>query len=187
MHNKLFIADSAVVVAGGRNIADEYFMRSMTDNFVDMDALIVGAVVPQLANIFDTYWNSPHVYPVQAIVRDGPRCRAALRREFDRLVDEGDQMMAVPLPPVDILGYGPIREDLDGGRLGLLWGKAIGVRRLARQGHGDVRRDGAQHERHDERDGPRDGGAQRGRAVVARTSCPGRWACRRSGICAAAT
>ena len=30
MHNKLFIADSAVVVAEGRNIADEYFMRSMT-------------------------------------------------------------------------------------------------------------------------------------------------------------
>jgi len=34
MHNKLFIADSALVIAGGRNIADEYFMRSMTDNFV---------------------------------------------------------------------------------------------------------------------------------------------------------
>ena len=30
MHNKLFIADSAIVVAGGRNIADEYFMRSTT-------------------------------------------------------------------------------------------------------------------------------------------------------------
>ncbi len=58
MHNKLFIADGAMVVAGGRNIADEYFMRSMTDNFVDMDAFIVGAVVPQLTNIFDTYWNS---------------------------------------------------------------------------------------------------------------------------------
>ena len=49
MHNKLFIADGAIAVAGGRNIADEYFMRSMTDNFVDMDAFIVGAVVPQLA------------------------------------------------------------------------------------------------------------------------------------------
>ena len=33
-------------------------------------------------------------------------------------------MMAVPLLPADILGYGPIREDLEGGRLGLLWGKA---------------------------------------------------------------
>jgi cardiolipin synthase C len=123
MHNKLFIADSVIVVAGGRNIADEYFMRSATDNFVDMDALIVGAVVPQLANIFDTYWNSPHVYPAPAIIRTDLDA-AALRREFDRLVDEGEQMMEVPLAPADILGYGPIREDLDGGRLGLVWGTA---------------------------------------------------------------
>src|SRR5215831_13666525 len=55
MHNKLFIADGATVVAGGRNIGDEYFMRSMTDNFVDMDAFMVGAVVPQLQAIFDRY------------------------------------------------------------------------------------------------------------------------------------
>jgi len=53
MHNKLFIADGTMAVAGGRNIADEYFMRSMTDNFVDMDAFVVGAVVQQLAGIFD--------------------------------------------------------------------------------------------------------------------------------------
>ncbi len=123
MHNKLFIADSAIVVAGGRNIADEYFMRSMTDNFVDLDALVVGAVVPQLVDIFDTYWNSPHVYPVRQVVRTDAS-PDALRREFDRLVDEGEQMMAVPLVPADILGYGPIGEDLDDQRLGLLWGKA---------------------------------------------------------------
>ena len=73
MHNKLFIADGAMAIAGGRNIADEYFMRSASDNFVDMDAFIVGAVVPQLASIFDTYWNSPQVYPVEDIIGDGPR------------------------------------------------------------------------------------------------------------------
>jgi putative cardiolipin synthase len=123
MHNKLFIADSAVVVAGGRNIADEYFMRSMTDNFVDMDALMIGAVVPQLANIFDTYWNSRHVYPVQDVIRTG-LSPEALRAQFDALVGEGEQMMAVALPPIDILGYGPIRDDFEAGQLGLLWGKA---------------------------------------------------------------
>ena len=81
MHNKLFIADSAIAVAGGRNIADEYFMRSMTDNFVDMDAFIVGAVVPQLANIFDTYWNSRARLPGGRRHHDRPdrarRCRSA--------------------------------------------------------------------------------------------------------------
>jgi putative cardiolipin synthase len=123
MHNKLFIADGAMVVAGGRNIGDEYFMRSMTDNFVDMDALMVGAVVPQLQAIFDRYWNSPQVYPVQQIIHTDLD-REAVQGNFNHLVDEGEQMMSLTLPPVDILGYGPVREDLDAGRLGLLWGKA---------------------------------------------------------------
>jgi cardiolipin synthase C len=123
MHNKLFIADGAMVVAGGRNIGDEYFMRSMTDNFVDMDALMVGAVVPQLQAIFDRYWNAPQVYPVEQIIHTDLD-REAQQRSFNRIVDEGEQMMALTLPPVDILGYGPIREDLDAGRLGLIWGKA---------------------------------------------------------------
>ncbi len=123
MHNKLFIADSAMVVAGGRNIADEYFMRSMTENFVDMDALIVGAVVPQLVNIFDTYWNSPHVFPVADVIKTDLDA-ARLRHRFDQLVDEGEQMMTLDLPPIDILGYGPISDDLADGRLGLVWGTA---------------------------------------------------------------
>ena len=123
MHNKLFIADGAMVVAGGRNIADEYFMRSMTDNFVDMDAFIVGAVVPQLAAIYDTYWNSAQVYPVQSIIHTDFN-REQLQRSFNSLVDEGEQMMSLTLPPVDILGYGPVSEDLDAGRVGLIWGKA---------------------------------------------------------------
>jgi cardiolipin synthase C len=123
MHNKLFIADGAMVVAGGRNIADEYFMRSASDNFVDMDAFIIGAVVPQLGQIFDTYWNSPQVYPVQSIIVTG-KGRDELQREFDMLVDDGEQMMSLTLPPVDALGYGPIRDDLEAGRLGLVWGTA---------------------------------------------------------------
>lgn len=69
MHNKLFIADGVVAVMGGRNIAGEYFTRSATDNFVDMDAFIVGPVVRQLAGIFDVYWNSPQVYPVRRRAR----------------------------------------------------------------------------------------------------------------------
>lgn len=123
MHNKLFIADSAMAVAGGRNIADEYFMRSMSGNFVDMDAFIIGAVVPKLEMIFDAYWNSVYAYPVEQIVATD-RTPKQLREDFNKLVDEGDQMMKVTLAPTDILGYGPITEDLEAGRLGLEWGKA---------------------------------------------------------------
>ncbi|MBC7780185.1 MAG: phospholipase D family protein [Proteobacteria bacterium] len=124
MHNKLFIADDAMVVTGGRNVADEYFMRSMGANYIDMDAFVVGAIVPQLSTIFDTYWNSPYVYPVLSIVDTGAD-RAWLRERFDRMVDDGDQMMSLVLPPSDVLGYGAISEDLDAGRLGLIWAPAV--------------------------------------------------------------
>ena len=67
MHNKLFIADGVMAVAGGRNIADEYFLRSQEANFVDMDAFVMGAVVPQMSAIFDRYWNSEVVYPIEAV------------------------------------------------------------------------------------------------------------------------
>ena len=124
MHNKLFIADGVSAIMGGRNIADEYFERSATSNFVDMDVLVIGSVVPRLATLFDTYWNSPHAYPVDVIISDGATPEA-LRRSFDRQVDEGAQMLAVRLPPVDLLGHGPLGRDLDFGRLDLAWGTAI--------------------------------------------------------------
>jgi putative cardiolipin synthase len=123
MHNKLFIADGAAAVMGGRNIADEYFARSATSNFVDMDVFVVGSVVHQLASIFDVYWNSPQAYPLEAIIGESAD-RDEARRSFEHLVDEGEQMRSVVLPPSDILGYGPISDDLDYGRLGLLWGTA---------------------------------------------------------------
>jgi cardiolipin synthase C len=124
MHNKLFIADGAAAVMGGRNIADEYFARSATSNFVDMDVFLVGPVVRQLASIFDVYWNSPQAYPVEAILGQSPD-REEARRGFDHLVDDGEQMMSVAVPPFDILGYGPISDDLDAGRLRLVWGTAV--------------------------------------------------------------
>jgi len=124
MHNKLFIADGAIAIMGGRNIADEYFMRSRTSNFVDMDVFVVGPVVRQLASIFDVYWNSPQAYPVEAIV-GGSVDDDEARRRFDHLVDDGEQMMSITLPPSDTLGYRPISDDLDAGRLALVWGTAV--------------------------------------------------------------
>jgi putative cardiolipin synthase len=109
MHNKLFIADSVVAVMGGRNIADEYFTRNPTSNFVDMDVLVVGAVVPRLASIFDVYWNSPQAYPSRPSFRKRRSRYAA--RAFDHLVDEGEQMRSIPVPPVDMFGHGPIATD----------------------------------------------------------------------------
>jgi len=124
MHNKLFIADGVVAVMGGRNIADEYFTRSPTSNFVDMDVLVVGGAMQRLRDIFDMYWNSQETYPVESIVSGGGD-RSDLRRGFDHLVEDGEQMTSIPVPVTDMLGYRPIGRDLDAGQLQLTWGTAV--------------------------------------------------------------
>jgi len=123
MHNKLFIADGVMAIAGGRNIADNYFTLDPLQNFVDMDALMVGRVVPQLASIFDTYWNSEQVRPIESIVQ-APGDRKLMQQDFDEWVDMAAPPPVLTLPPTDVLGYGPIGEELDAGRMGLLWGTA---------------------------------------------------------------
>jgi cardiolipin synthase C len=123
MHNKLLIADGAMAIAGGRNIANEYFMRHEQANFVDLDAFIIGNLVPQLHELFDDYWNSPAAFPVQTIIpaRAAP---AVLRAVFDDLTRPDSTPPPEPPPVNDVLGYGPIADDLDAGRLGLVWAPA---------------------------------------------------------------
>jgi putative cardiolipin synthase len=121
MHNKLLIADGAMTVTGGRNIANEYFMRNDQANFVDLDTFATGPLVTELAAYFDDYWNSPVVFPVGAIVHSA-LTPAELQRQFDAIT--GDALQPEPPPANDVLGYGPIAEDLDAGRLGLVWASA---------------------------------------------------------------
>ena len=66
MHNKSFTVDNQVTIVGGRNIGNEYFSADEESNFNDIDAVAVGAVVEEIANQFDTYWNSTVVIPVEA-------------------------------------------------------------------------------------------------------------------------
>jgi len=123
MHNKLFIADGVMAVAGGRNIADEYFLRAHDANFVDMDAFVMGAVVRSMAAIFDRYWNSEVVYPIEAVGEPlGDRAQRA--KAFDDAIASQAAMEPIELPSTDLLGYGPLADDLDSGQLGLEWGTA---------------------------------------------------------------
>ena len=68
MHNKLFIADNALAIVGGRNLTAEYFSDDEAQNFADLDVLVGGAVVPRLSNVFDEYWNSDVAYPIETLV-----------------------------------------------------------------------------------------------------------------------
>jgi cardiolipin synthase C len=48
-----------------------------------------------------------------------------LRRQFDRLVEEGEQMTSIPVPATDMLGNRPLGRDLAAGPLQLAWGTAV--------------------------------------------------------------
>ena len=124
MHNKLLIADGAMAVIGGRNVANEYYLRGATENFVDVDAFTVGWIVPPLQFHFDRYWNSAAVYPLEVIAKT-ELSPAELRARFEDWTGPAKTPPPAELPPNDILGYGPIADDLDGGRLGLIWGEAF--------------------------------------------------------------
>lgn len=68
MHNKLFIADNAVGIIGGRNLGDAYFGSDGKSNFVDLDVLAAGRIVRDMSASFDRYWNDELAYPVQSLL-----------------------------------------------------------------------------------------------------------------------
>ena len=80
MHNKLLVADNALAIVGGRNIADQYYgsgtrpvplfgipLGELPIRFGDFDVAAAGPIVPQLSQTFDTYWNSALSIPRQAL------------------------------------------------------------------------------------------------------------------------
>ncbi len=118
MHNKLLVADNSFAVSGGRNIANEYFMRSTAANFIDMDVISCGPVVRKMSDGFDRYWNSPHVRPIENIAPLAMTPEAAQRR-FDEIARTA--VPDVPIRPRDILDKSPVGEQLITGKLDRYW------------------------------------------------------------------
>jgi putative cardiolipin synthase len=67
MHNKLFVADNALAITGGRNLGDAYFTRDQRSNFIDLDVVAAGEIVPELSATFDAFWNSRYAYPIASV------------------------------------------------------------------------------------------------------------------------
>ncbi|MBD9667410.1 phospholipase D family protein [Variovorax sp. VRV01] len=72
MHNKLWIADGAVAVMGGRNLGNAYFNASQERDFADLDVLAAGPVVAEVSRSFDQYWNSREAVPIAAVAGPAP-------------------------------------------------------------------------------------------------------------------
>jgi putative cardiolipin synthase len=114
MHNKLFVADNTVAIYGGRNIADEYFMKNREANFIDMDVMSTGQVVTDLSAAFDRYWNSDLAWPVHTVI-GRPADAAAARLQFNLAV--ADAHVTAPPTPTDPFGQSTIETQLGEGRL----------------------------------------------------------------------
>ena len=92
MHNKLFVADNAVALIGGRNIGDAYFEAPGPIDFQDLDVVAAGPIVRSLSASFDDYWNSKYAVPVQALMLHPPgaedvreaRAKLAAARDANR-------------------------------------------------------------------------------------------------------
>lgn len=87
MHNKIFIADNAVAITGGRNLGETYFGQSENTNFVDIDILAAGRMARDLSGSFDQYWNNPQAYPVQSLMT---------ARQIEALKPRADNTAAIP-------------------------------------------------------------------------------------------
>jgi cardiolipin synthase C len=122
MHNKLFIADNAIAVTGGRNVGDEYFQASTELEFGDFDLAVVGPVVRQLSHSFDVYWNDRLAVPVDALpsgkptAKDLDACRASLAAHKLKM-DSSPYVRS--LPSTDKVAA------ILSGRLPLVWAKAV--------------------------------------------------------------
>lgn len=114
MHIKLWIADNAAGIFGGRNLGEEYFDAGTDSDFSDLDLLAVGPLVPELSRAFDEYWNSKWAVPVAAFLEfePGPEDALRARSALDaRLAGAGDTDFGQALAAGDFL-HQLMRADL---------------------------------------------------------------------------
>lgn len=123
MHNKLFVADNAIALIGGRNIGDHYFQINPEGQFADDDVFAAGPVAQQLSTTFDEYWNSPMAIPVQALT-DQKLTRAALNAHFSMLNHQKRELQADKINYVERLATGEPLKGILSGRLLLVWADA---------------------------------------------------------------
>ena len=121
MHNKLFVADNAFAVTGGRNVGDAYFQASTDLELGDFDLLVAGPMVQEMSRSFDLYWNDKLAVPVGTLP-GGAGSEADYKRARDALLAHkakmADSAYVGGLPKRDLVA------DVLSGRRSLVWAKA---------------------------------------------------------------
>lgn len=73
MHNKLWLVDGVVGIAGGRNLGDDYFITNSEYNFADLDMLVAdGPVAAQMRECFSQYWHGHCVSTLTSLISETP-------------------------------------------------------------------------------------------------------------------
>lgn len=123
MHNKLFVADNATALIGGRNIGDAYFQVDPNAQYADDDVFVAGSVVRKLSATFDEYWNSDLAIPAEALVGSRPSTDK-LARQRRRL---NEHLQAARQTAADFLKRAEQGDPFAGiiaGRLPVVWSQS---------------------------------------------------------------
>lgn len=72
MHNKVFIADDMVGIAGGRNYQNAYYDQARGLNYKDRDILVIGPIVAEMTRSFQSFWECDYAVDLKELqdVRD---------------------------------------------------------------------------------------------------------------------
>lgn len=94
MHNKLFVVDGRIVISGGRNIGNPYFGLGSKYNFRDLEVVVTGPMVEQVADSFDLYWNDNWTVSADAFAAAGKpsETREEMYERRSRALDESDKL-----------------------------------------------------------------------------------------------
>lgn len=93
MHGKIWIADGALAILGGRNIGDTYFAVKSggARPSHDVDVTLTGPLLAQANALFDTYWNMGNVLPILTL---WPRLRLPMARFRRRMARRATSPLA---------------------------------------------------------------------------------------------
>lgn len=124
MHNKLFVADNAVALIGGRNIGDQYFQVNPASQFADDDVFTAGPIVKKLSATFDDYWNSAIAIPVSALVGGSPSDPAPLPESRQASAELREPDKEVTVDYASRIAKGEPLAGMLSGKLPLVWAPA---------------------------------------------------------------
>ena len=85
MHNKSMTFDKQITIIGGRNIGNEYLSNDQSSQFADLDVLLIGKVVADIDNSFDSYWSSPLSFDIETLAKFDDDVTPDFTKALDKL------------------------------------------------------------------------------------------------------